>query len=189
MNTQTIRKQNRIFLLMKVLVVLTEDQRSHNIPLSQSLIQNKAPTLFNSKKATIDEKASEEKFEASKDWLMRFKKRICFYNIKVKSEASGVTVEAASSVNVEAPASYSDLAKIMEVATVKSRLPRWVGRISDKESACHTGDAGSVPKSRGSPGEENGNPLQHSCQGSPMDRGSWWITIHGIAKSRTQFSY
>ena len=94
------------------------------------------------------------------------------------------------SVIVEAPASYSeDLAKIMEVATVKSRLPRWVGRISDKESACHTGDAGSVPKSRGSPGEENGNPLQHSCQGSPMDRGSWWITIHGIAKSRTQFSY
>ena len=45
-NTQTIRKQNRIFLLMKVLVVLTEDQRSHNIPLSQSLIQNKTLTLF-----------------------------------------------------------------------------------------------------------------------------------------------
>ena len=105
----------------------------------------------------------------------------------MKSEASGVKVEAASSVNVEAAASYSeDLAKIMEVATVKSRLPRWH---SGKESACHTGDAGSVPRSRGSPGEENGNPLQHSCQGSPMDRGAWWITIHGIAKSRTQYSY
>ena len=90
---------------MKVLVVLTEDQRSHNIPLSQSLIQNKAPTFYSSKKVSIDERASEEKFEASKDWLMRFKERICFYNIKVKSEAS--------TVNVEAAASYSDLFKII----------------------------------------------------------------------------
>ena len=45
---------------------------------------------------------------------MRFKERICFYNIKVKSEASSVNVEAASSVNVEAAASDSeDLAKII----------------------------------------------------------------------------
>ena len=92
---------------MKVLVVLTEDQRSHNILLSQSLIQNKAPTLFNSKKTTSDEKASEEKFEANKDWLMRFKERICFYNTKVKSEASSVNVEDAAS-------SSEDLAKIIK---------------------------------------------------------------------------
>ena len=45
---------------------------------------------------------------------MRFKERICFYNIKVKSEASSVNVEAASSVNVDAAASDSeDLAKII----------------------------------------------------------------------------
>ena len=92
---------------MKVLVVLTEDQRSHDIPLSQSLIQNKAPTLFNSKKAMSNEKASEEKFEANKDWLMRFKERICFYNTKVKSEASSVNVEDAAS-------SSEDLTKIIK---------------------------------------------------------------------------
>ena len=33
----------------------------------------------------------------------------------------------------------------------------------DKESASNTGDLGSVPGSRRSPGEGNGNPLQYSC--------------------------
>ena len=31
----------------------------------------------------------------------------------------------------------------------------------------------------------NGNPLQCSCLGSPMDRGTWWATVHGVTKSRT----
>ena len=30
-----------------------------------------------------------------------------------------------------------------------------------------------------SPGGENGNPLQYSCLGDPMDRGAWWATVHG----------
>ena len=33
--------------------------------------------------------------------------------------------------------------------------------------------------------EENGNPLQYSCPGNPMDGGAWWATVHGVAKSRT----
>jgi len=31
--------------------------------------------------------------------------------------------------------------------------------------------------------EGNGNALQYSCLGNPMDRGAWWATVHGIAKS------
>ena len=45
-------------------------------------------------------------------------------------------------------------------------------------------DAGSIPGSGRSPGEENGNPLQYSYLGNPMDRGIWRATVHGVAKSR-----
>ena len=36
-----------------------------------------------------------------------------------------------------------------------------------------------------SPGVGNGNPLQYSCLGSPMDRRAWWAIVHGVAKSWT----
>ena len=38
-------------------------------------------------------------------------------------------------------------------------------------------DAGSIPGSRRSPGEGNGNPLQYSCLGNPVDIGAWWATV------------
>ena len=46
-------------------------------------------------------------------------------------------------------------------------------------------DAGSIPELGRSSGEGNGNPIQYSCLENPMDRGSWWATVHGVAKSRT----
>ena len=48
------------------------------------------------------------------------------------------------------------------------------------------GDAGFNPWVRG---EGNGNPLQYSGLGNPMDRGAWWqATIHRVAKSQTQLN-
>ena len=43
-------------------------------------------------------------------------------------------------------------------------------------------NSGSVPESRRSSGEGNGNSLQYSCLENPTDRGAWWTTVHGVAK-------
>ena len=51
-----------------------------------------------------------------------------------------------------------------------------------KDSACRAGDPGSIPESESSSGEGNGNPLQYSCLGNPMDRRAWLATVHGAAK-------
>ena len=39
-----------------------------------------------------------------------------------------------------------------------------------------------------SPGKQNGYPLQYSCLENAMDRGTWGVTVHGVAKSLTQLS-
>ena len=36
-----------------------------------------------------------------------------------------------------------------------------------------------------SPGEGHGNPIQYSCLGNPMDRGTWRAAVHGVAESDT----
>ena len=45
-----------------------------------------------------------------------------------------------------------------------------------------TGDAGSMPGSGRFPEGGNGNPLQYSCLGNPMERGAWWATVHRISE-------
>ena len=47
------------------------------------------------------------------------------------------------------------------------------GGLHSKEFACNAGDPGSIPGSGRSPGEGNGNPLQHSCLENPMDGEAW----------------
>ena len=54
-----------------------------------------------------------------------------------------------------------------------------------KESTCQAGEVGSILGSGRSLGEGNGNPLQYSCLGNPMDRGAWRATVHGITKNWT----
>ena len=59
-------------------------------------------------------------------------------------------------------------------------LPRW---LCGKEFTCKARDAGSIPGSGRSPGEGNGNPLQYSCLGNPMNRGVWQDTVQGVEES------
>ena len=54
-----------------------------------------------------------------------------------------------------------------------------------KNPPANAGDLGLILGSGRSPGEGNGNPLQYSCLGNPMDRGAWEDTLHGVAERRT----
>ena len=57
-----------------------------------------------------------------------------------------------------------------------------------KKLSASAGDVDLIPGLGGSPGEENGNLLLHSCLGNPMDRGVWQATIHRVTKSRPQLN-
>ena len=52
----------------------------------------------------------------------------------------------------------------------------------NKNQPAIAGDMGLIPELGRSRGEENGNPLQYSCLGNPMDRGTGWATVHGATK-------
>ena len=62
-----------------------------------------------------------------------------------------------------------------EVVLVVKHLPA---------NARDMGDAGLIPGLGRSSGGD-GNPLQYSCLENPLDRGAWWATVHGAAKSWT----
>ena len=59
-----------------------------------------------------------------------------------------------------------------------------------KNMPANAGDVGSIPGLGRSPGEGNGNSLQYSCLGNPIDRGSWWATVPpgGLQKSWKGFT-
>ena len=50
------------------------------------------------------------------------------------------------------------------------------------DSAGDAGEVGSISGSGRSPGVGNGNPLQYSCLGNPMDRGGFWAIVHRVAE-------
>ena len=60
------------------------------------------------------------------------------------------------------------------------------GSSDGKEFTCDAGDLSLIPGSGISPGEKNCNPFQCSCLENSMDKGNWWATVHGVAKSQTQ---
>ena len=54
-----------------------------------------------------------------------------------------------------------------------------------KNLSNNAGDLGLIPGWEKSLGEGNSNPLQYSCLENSMNRGAWWVTVHGVAKSWT----
>ena len=62
------------------------------------------------------------------------------------------------------------------------------GDSDGKESACDAGDPGSILGLGRSPGEGNGYLLQFSYLENSIDRGAWWVTVHGVTESWTKLS-
>ena len=58
-------------------------------------------------------------------------------------------------------------------------MAQWLKK---KTPPANEGEVGSISGSGRSPGEGNGNPLQYSVLGNPMDRGAWQATVHGVTK-------
>ena len=61
----------------------------------------------------------------------------------------------------------------------------FLGVSDTKESFCDAGDPGLIPGLGRPPGIENGNPLQYSCLGNPLDRRAWRATDHVVTESDT----
>nr|XP_014424896.1 tigger transposable element-derived protein 1-like [Pelodiscus sinensis] len=101
MNATIITKQRSglIIEMERLLTIWIEDQNQRNLPISLSLVQEKARSLFNDLKATRTASKGDcnEEFVASKGWFNRFKKRTNLHNIKVQGEAASADVSAASS--------------------------------------------------------------------------------------------
>ena len=62
-------------------------------------------------------------------------------------------------------------------------VPSFPGGSGVKYPSAKAGDAALIPGLGRSLEERNGNPLQYSCLGNPMDRGAWWAAIHGVTKN------
>ena len=69
-------------------------------------------------------------------------------------------------------------------ALCKQKIGGFPGDSAVKNPPANARDLGLIPGSGRSSGEGNGNPLQYSCLGNPMDRGAWWATVHRITRIR-----
>ena len=63
----------------------------------------------------------------------------------------------------------------------------FLGSSDGKESACNAGDVGLIPGLGRSPGEGNGTDSSILAW-RISDRGAWWATVHGVARSQTGLS-
>ena len=79
---------------------------------------------------------------------------------------------------------------LKQLSSSSSKKYTWgfPGGTSGKEPTCQCRrhrDMGSILGLGRCPGRGHGTPLQYSCLENPMDRGVWWSTVHGVAKSQT----
>ena len=78
--------------------------------------------------------------------------------------------------------------RMMEITSSQLGGKAFPGGSVVKNLPANAGDLGSILRPGRSPGGGNGDPLQYSCLGNPMDREAWWATVHGVTKSQIRLS-
>ena len=63
-------------------------------------------------------------------------------------------------------------------------LPK-AASVGKKNLPAMLGDSDSIPRSGRSPGEGNGNPVQYSHLGNPLERGVWWSIVRRVTELDT----
>ena len=91
----------------------------------------------------------------------------------VEESGNGTQRAERKGINVSGGAQYS------KQVSGKQGFP---GGSVVKHLPANAGDAGSIPGSGRSPAEGNGSPLPYSCLENPVNRGTWWATVRGVAK-------
>ena len=86
------------------------------------------------------------------------------------------------------PGLGKQVTQFLLLATTKEICPSQVALVVKNRLANvgNVNDTGSIPGLGRSPEEGNGSSLQHSCLENHMDRGTWWVTVHGVTQSQTQ---
>ena len=102
----------------------------------------------------------------------------CAYFVQAKAES---TCNPHNSQDTPNCIFKSWITLIFLLSKLYYKLPWW---LSGKESTCQCREDGFNPCVGKIPWRRKGSPLQYSCLGDPMDRGAWWVTIHGVAKER-----
>jgi hypothetical protein len=92
----SIRRGAAMEEMERSLTLWIEDEHQKNIPVSLSIIQSKALSLYDDWKRRLGEsEADSPEFQASKGWFDRFKSRACIHNIKLPGEYASADKEAA----------------------------------------------------------------------------------------------
>ena len=100
----------------------------------------------------------------------------CVKYLMIKWRKLSVTSSQCSQIHNFPPTILSfNIETASQVTLVAKSLP------ASAEDTRHTG---SIPGSGRSPGEGNGNPLQHSCLKNSTDAGAWQITVRGVQRVR-----
>ena len=103
--------------------------------------------------------------------------RFYFSGPKAKPQSFKSLLDLAPSASLKWPLHSSQL-------WLSPRLEGFPSSSNSKKSSYNAGDWGSIP-GLGRSTKGHGNPFQYSCPENSMDRGAWWATVHGVAKSWT----